>query len=79
MRPATEADTRRALEELRADGVGVLCLSIAATTGTEALQRVFGSAGHDSGQTQSELSPRMDELFLSALRELAAPKPRRVR
>ncbi|MEV0712892.1 nitric oxide reductase activation protein NorD [Nocardia aurea] len=71
-----EADAHKALEELRADGVACLCLSIGATTTTDALARVFGSASHASATTLSELSPRMDELFLSSLRELAAPQPR---
>ncbi|MET7773516.1 VWA domain-containing protein [Nocardia sp. NPDC005366] len=71
-----EADTHKALEELRGDGVACLCLSIGATTTTDALDGVFGSASHASASTLSELSPRMDELFLSSLRELAAPKPR---
>ncbi|MFC8043341.1 nitric oxide reductase activation protein NorD [Nocardia sp. NPDC057353] len=71
-----EADAHRALEELRADGVACLCLTIGATTTDDALARVFGSAGHAGASTLGELSPRMDELFLSALRELAAPAPR---
>jgi nitric oxide reductase NorD protein len=68
-----EADTYRALEELRADGVACLCLSIGSTTDSDALARVFGSAGHASATALPDLSPRMDELFLSALRELEAP------
>lgn len=68
-----EADTHKALEELRADGVACLCLSIGAATDTEALERVFGSAGHASAPRLADLSPHMDELFLGALRELAAP------
>lgn len=68
-----EADAHKALEELRGDGVACLCLSIGAATESEALQRVFGSAGHASAARLGELSGRMDELFLSALRELAAP------
>ena len=74
-----EADTTKALEELRADGVACLCLSIGAATAPDALQRVFGSSSFASGATLADLSPRMDELFLSALRELAAPKPTRGR
>ena len=69
-----EADAYKALEELRPDGVACLCLSIGAATTTDALQRVFGSAGHASASTLAELSPRMDDLFESALRELAAPR-----
>jgi nitric oxide reductase NorD protein len=69
-----EADASKALEELRTDSVACLCLSIGAATATDALERVFGSAGHASAATLSDLSPQMDELFMSALRELAAPK-----
>ncbi len=72
-----EADAFKALEELRTDGVACLCLSIGAATATDALERVFGSAGHASAATLADLSPQMDELFLASLRELAAPKPLR--
>jgi nitric oxide reductase activation protein len=72
-----ESDAHKALDELRSEGVACLCLSIGATTTTDALERVFGSASHASAATLAELSPRMDELFLSSLRELAAPQPRR--
>ena len=71
-----EADANRALEELRADGIACLCLSIGTSTPSEALHRVFGSASHANAPTLADLSPRMDALFLTALRELAAPKPR---
>ena len=70
-----EADAARALEELRTDGVACLCLSIGASTPTDALDRVFGSASHANAPALADLSPRMDELFLAALRELAAPNP----
>src|SRR5258705_4017044 len=63
-----EADAHRALEELRTDGIACLCLSIGASTPTDALHRVFGSASHANAPTLSQLSGRMDELFLSALR-----------
>ncbi|PQE00171.1 VWA domain-containing protein [Mycobacterium sp. EPG1] len=69
-----EADARKALEELRADGVGCLCLSIGAATDADALERVFGSASYAAGASLCDLSIRMDELFLGALRELAAPR-----
>ena len=68
-----EADSRKALEELRMDGVACLCLSIGSGTSVDALERVFGSAGHASGATLGQLSPKMDELFLGSLRELSAP------
>ncbi|MDG4668520.1 VWA domain-containing protein [Mycobacterium sp. 236(2023)] len=73
-----EADARRSLDELRADGVACLCLSIGTAAESDTLQRVFGSACHRSGSSLSELSPHMDELFLTALRELSAPRPARV-
>jgi nitric oxide reductase NorD protein len=73
-----EADASKALEELRTDGVACLCLSIGASADTNALERVFGSASYASAATLADLSPQMDEYFLSALRELAAPKPSRV-
>jgi nitric oxide reductase NorD protein len=72
-----EADSYKALEELRADGVACLCLSIGTAASTAELERVFGSAGHACAPTLADLSPRMDELFLSSLREFAAPKPSR--
>ncbi|MGB6205382.1 nitric oxide reductase activation protein NorD [Mycobacterium sp.] len=72
-----EADVYKALEELRVDGVACLCLSLGAATAGDALKRVFGSASYASATALAELSPQMDELFLSALRELAAPKPSR--
>jgi nitric oxide reductase activation protein len=71
-----EADARKALEELRADGIACLCLSIGASTPADALHRVFGSASHANARNLADLSPRMDELFLAALKELAAPNPR---
>jgi len=74
-----EADARKALEELRSDGVACLCLSIGASTSTDALHRVFGSASHANAPMLADLSPRMDDLFLTALRELAAPNRRSLR
>lgn len=70
-----EADANKALEELRHDGIACLCLSLGSSTAPESLQRVFGSAGHVSAATLAEMSPRMDEMFLTALREAAAPRP----
>jgi nitric oxide reductase activation protein len=68
-----EADTLKALEELRTDGVAGLCLTIGATRGAGALESVFGSACFASA-TLAALSPQMDKLFLSSLRQLATPK-----
>ncbi|MFJ1454801.1 nitric oxide reductase activation protein NorD [Nocardia sp. N2S4-5] len=68
-----EADTRKALEELRGEGIGCLCLSLG--TDTESLDRVFGPGAYAGAGTLAELSPRMDELFLACLREFSAPTP----
>jgi len=70
-----EADVSKALEELHADGVASLCLSIGAATTTDALERVFGSTNFAGAATLTDLSPRMDALFLASLRHLAAPLP----
>lgn len=71
-----EADARKSLEELRADGVACLCLAIGAATTNDALVQVFGAACHASAPQLSDLSPRMDALFLSALKELSVANPR---
>lgn len=71
-----QADAAKALEELRAEGVACLCLSIGAAGDADARDQVFGAASYASAATLGELSPRMDELFLSALAELAAPRRR---
>jgi nitric oxide reductase activation protein len=72
-----EADAGRAIQELRQDGVSSLCLSIGSATTAGALERVFGPEGYASAPALDDLSPRMDKLFLSALRQLSAPNPRR--
>jgi nitric oxide reductase NorD protein len=68
-----EADTHKALEEVRGDGIAALCLAIGSGTTPQDQDRVYGSATHVSAATLAELSPRMDQLFLLALRELTAP------
>jgi nitric oxide reductase activation protein len=62
------ADARRALQEARRDGVGCLCLSMGASTDTEALRRVFGSAAHATLQGPEQLSQSIGQLFRSAIR-----------
>lgn len=71
-----EADTRKALEELRDDGIGCLCLSLGGGADIEALERVFGSTSYADAATLAQLSPRMDELFLSCLRDAATTTSR---
>ena len=82
MTTATKAGTRkptpiRLSKNSASDGVACLCLSIGGAAATDTLERVFGAASYASGASLAELSPQMDELFLSALRELSAPKPMR--
>jgi nitric oxide reductase NorD protein len=71
-----ESDASRALAELREDGVACACLSIGTSTSIEALDRVFGAAAHAGAPRLSQLSGRMDTLFLSSLKELSRPRPR---
>ena len=52
-----EADASKALEELRIDGVACLCLSIGASTGTDVLERVFGSASYRQRTDPGRLEP----------------------
>ena len=66
-----EADVARALVELRSDGVACLCLALGGEAGTTSPRQVFGPS-HAGASTLSELSPRMDELFLVALRAATA-------
>jgi nitric oxide reductase activation protein len=62
------ADARRALAEARRQGVGCLCLTIGAATGSEELSKVFGSAAHASIPKQRQLADVIGPLFRAALR-----------
>ena len=61
------ADARRALAEARRRGTGCLCLTIGASTDTDALRRVFGSAAHATIPRPEHLSRLLGPLFRSAL------------
>ena len=63
-----EADTRRALSEARHRGIGCLCLSIASTTDTEALRRVFGTAAYAAFGSADLMAGGIGPLFRAALR-----------
>jgi len=69
------ADARRALAEARYQGVGCLCLSIGASTDTEALRRVFGSAAHATIPRTEQLGRIIGPLFRSALRSAEIRRP----
>ena len=63
-----EADARRALNEARRRGVGCVCLSVGASTGPEALRRVFGSAAHATVARADDLPSLIAPLFRTAIR-----------
>ena len=63
-----EADARRALSEARRRGVGCVCLSVGASTGPEALRRVFGSAAHATVPRADDLPSLIAPLFRTAIR-----------
>ncbi len=62
------ADARQALAEARRRGIGCLCLSIGASTGTSDLQRVFGTAAHASFVTPERVGPGIGPLLRTAIR-----------
>jgi nitric oxide reductase activation protein len=62
------ADARRALGEARRQGIGCLCLTIAAGTDAGELRRVFGSAAHASIPKPTQLADYIGPLFRAALR-----------
>ena len=58
-----EEDTRRALEEVRRQGVGCLCLSVAPIHQEQKLREVYGAAStlsvRDYGQFVANLRPAL--------------------
>jgi nitric oxide reductase NorD protein len=62
------ADARRALGEARREGIGCLCLSVGASTDTEALRRVFGTFAHAALPGPEHLKHVIAPLFRSAIR-----------
>jgi nitric oxide reductase activation protein len=62
-----EADARRALAETRRQGIGCLCLTLGASTDTEALKRVFGTAAHASASRLDDLTQHIGPLFRRAM------------
>jgi nitric oxide reductase NorD protein len=62
------ADARHALAEARLQGVGCLCLTIGAATGSGELAKVFGSAAHASIPKPTQLADYIGPLIRAALR-----------
>ncbi len=65
-----EADARRAIEEARAAGVGVICINIGAHTHEKQLLNVFGSSCHMSLSVAEHMNNRLGELFVNAIGEV---------
>ncbi|OBB31992.1 hypothetical protein A5792_14160 [Mycolicibacterium peregrinum] len=61
-------DVRRALAEVRGGGTGCLCLTVGATTSSEDLRLVFGTAAHAAVPRPDRLTPVIVRLCRAALR-----------
>ncbi|MFA5938924.1 MAG: VWA domain-containing protein [Sinimarinibacterium sp.] len=64
-----EADTRKALEKIRASGTGCLCLSIGSDQDEQQLKAVFGAATTLSVRNQNEFLANVRKVTMRALIE----------
>ncbi|MBJ7336810.1 VWA domain-containing protein [Mycolicibacterium sp.] len=71
-----EQDTRRALNEATALGVGCVCISVSSDTDAEALHRIWGDVPYRWLDAPAALAQHVRPLFRDALRAAAANKPR---
>lgn len=69
-----EGDSRRALSEAVARGVGCACISVGSAPNIAVNKRVWGAMPHRHLDTPSELAPVLRDLFATALRTAAATK-----
>lgn len=69
-----QEDSRRALKEAIAGGVGCACLSVRSSTPDEVLERVWGEIPHRRLEGASELAGEVRELFGEALKLAAASR-----
>jgi hypothetical protein len=69
-----EEDTRRALEEAVAGGIGSVCLSTRTASDHAVLERVWGAVPHRRLESPSELSRHVHPLFKEALRTAGASR-----
>ncbi len=69
-----EHDSRRALSEAVAQGVGCACISIGAVTNIEVTERVWGDVPHRHLDAPSDLASSLRAMFETALRTAAATK-----
>ncbi len=66
-----EGDTRRAIDEALLSGVGCVCVSVAASTRDDVLDRLWGNTSNVRLEDASELSGHVGELVESSLRAAA--------
>jgi nitric oxide reductase NorD protein len=69
-----QEDSRRALHEAVASGVGCACLSVRSSTEQEILERVWGDVPHRRLEDASELQRHVRPLFRDAMRAAAASR-----
>jgi Mg-chelatase subunit ChlD len=69
-----QEDSRRALQEAVARGVGCACLSVRASTEQEVLERVWGDVPHRRLEDAAALARHVRPLFRDALRAAAASR-----
>jgi nitric oxide reductase activation protein len=69
-----QQDSRRALAEANAAGVGCACLSIRASTDPDVIERVWGHVSHRQLEDPAELARHVTPLFRNALRDAAASR-----
>lgn len=65
-----EQDSRHALGEAEALGVGCVCLSVGSSTDPVVLERVWGNVGHASLDSPRDLGDFIEPLFRSAIRRV---------
>jgi nitric oxide reductase activation protein len=69
-----QEDSRRALEEAVARGVGSVCLGVRTATESGVLERVWGAVPHRRLESPAELSAHVQPLFKQALRRAAVSR-----
>ncbi|MHB8693468.1 MAG: VWA domain-containing protein [Solirubrobacteraceae bacterium] len=71
-----QEDSRRALQEAVAQGVGCACVSVRSSTEYDVLERVWGAVPHRRLEESSELAKHVRPLFGDALKAAAATRRR---
>jgi hypothetical protein len=72
-----EHDTRQALREAAAAGIGCACVSIGSSTRPDVIQRVWGEIPHCRLDDPSELAPSVPPLLRASLRRAKATQKSR--